>query len=300
MTAVEPFVRACLAPAKVNLTLHLCGQRADGYHLLDSLVVFPEIGDHLSAEPASGLSLTISGPFGDALASGGDNLVLKAAERLSEHVGGAGAALHLQKNLPVASGIGGGSSDAAAALRLLSEMWEVSVPPGLTLALGADVPVCCAAPAPQRMQGIGERLSPVPPLPEHWMVLVNPLVGVPTGAVFAGVADRSPPQGPALPPKGFRDFKDLRDWVAAGRNDLQASATTLCPPIAEILAALGTAPLARMSGSGATCYALFEDEVGAEEMAIRLRREADWWVAMAPVTGVSGAGSAANARRVMG
>ena len=273
-----------LAPAKVNLNLHLCGQRADGYHLLDSLVVFPSVGDVLSVEDADVLSLSLAGPFADGLSAGGDNLVLAAAERLAAHAGArVGAALHLQKNLPVASGIGGGSSDAATALRLLAELWDCEIPEELALALGADVPVCCRAPAPQRMQGIGERLTSVRGLPAYWMVLVNPLVGVPTGAVFSGVADKNPPAGPEMPTGGFAGFDDFTGWLATQRNDLQAPAEAICPPIRAVLDALSCAPLARMSGSGATCFALFADQAGAENLTDQLRAQTPWWVTAAPV-----------------
>ena len=146
-----------LARAKVNLALHVTGQRADGYHLLDSLVVFPEIGDRIEVEAAKTLSLTIDGPFAGELGAGGDNLVLRAAERLCPQ--GRGAAIHLTKSLPVASGIGGGSADAAAALRALSRLWELDVDPELALSLGADVPVCLVSQS-QWMRGIGEVLEP--------------------------------------------------------------------------------------------------------------------------------------------
>ena len=187
MTAAEPAL-AEPAPAKVNLYLHLCGRRADGYHLLDSLAVFPAIGDRLSATPGQGLSLQIGGPFGGGLTADPDNLVLRAARALAEAHGLAPvAALRLEKHLPVASGIGGGSSDAAAALRLLSRLWGVAIPDGLAVRLGADVPVCLGAPESRLMAGIGEQLSPAPPMPGFWMVLVNPDVAVATGAVFAAV-----------------------------------------------------------------------------------------------------------------
>ena len=277
-----------LAPAKVNLCLHLCGRRPDGYHLLDSLVVFPAVGDLLEAEPAPTLSLTICGPFADGLSSGADNLVLRAAAALAGHHGiAAGAALRLTKNLPLASGIGGGSSDAAAALRLLSRLWGVAVPEGLALSLGADVPVCCAAPRPMRMQGIGERLSPAPRLPSFWLVLANPLVAVPTGAVFAGIKDCSPPPAPPAPKVGFDRFDPFVGWLAQQRNDLQASAAALCPAIGEVLAALSGAPVARMSGSGATCFAVLEKEDQAIALADRLRPRG-WWVAAAPVGAAPG------------
>ncbi|MEL6197315.1 MAG: 4-(cytidine 5'-diphospho)-2-C-methyl-D-erythritol kinase, partial [Pseudomonadota bacterium] len=161
-----------LARAKVNLTLHLRGLREDGYHLLESLVVFPEIGDVLEVEDGPGLSLALDGPFGDTLPADGENLVLRAAARLADASGltRPSAALRLTKNLPVASGIGGGSTDAAAALRLLSRHWAVAVPEDLALSLGADVPVCCCCPRPMVMSGIGECLAPVPALPPLWIV----------------------------------------------------------------------------------------------------------------------------------
>lgn len=274
-----------LAPAKVNLTLHLRGQRADGYHLLESLVVFPSVGDMVRCEPAAGLSLSISGPFGDILSNGGDNLVLRAAEAMQHRFGvRAGAAVHLQKNLPVASGIGGGSSDAAATLGGLAELWDVDVPGDLALRLGADVPVCCAAPRAQVMSGIGERLVPAPAFPDFWVVLVNPMVGVPTVAVFAAVEDKCPPLPLRAPTHGFRDFDELIQWLGRQRNDLQAPAASLCPAIADVLEAMSDAPLARMSGSGATCFALHPTRAGAEAQAARLRASSSWWVAAAPVT----------------
>ncbi len=285
MTAAERATDGILAPAKVNLSLQLCGQRGDGYHLLDSLVVFPRIGDHLTAEPANGLSLSLDGPFAGSLSSGGDNLVLQAAALLSEQSGGRhGAALHLTKNLPVASGIGGGSSDAAAALRLLSNLWKVEIPDGLAARLGADIPVCLCAPEAQRMQGIGEDLITITQMPEFWIVMVNPGIGVPTGAVFSNTPDKNPPRCPEPPAQGFATFDDLIGWLQTQRNDLQRAAEALCPPITTILAALSGAPLARMSGSGATCFALFETEAQADTAADTLRTaHPDWWVAHAPV-----------------
>ena len=273
------------APAKVNLTLHLRGRRPDGYHLLDSLVVFPEIGDRLEARPAPGLSLRVSGPFAAGLPDGPGNLVLRAGAALAAHHGVRdGAALHLVKNLPVSSGIGGGSSDAAAALDLLARLWDVPVPDGLALSLGADVPVCRAAPRPMRMQGIGERLEPAPPLPEFHLVLANPGVAVPTAAVFAGVADRDPPPPPPLPAAGFADFAAFAGWLATQRNDLQAAAMAICPAVGEVLAALSEAPVARMSGSGATCFAVAGTAAEAGALAARLRAaRPDWWIAATAV-----------------
>ena len=172
------------ARAKVNLFLHVVGRRADGYHLLDSLAVFPAVGDVLHAAPDDGLSLTVAGPFAAALAGEVDNLVLRAARLLAAACGvTTSARLVLEKHLPVASGIGGGSADAAAALRLLARLWGVAVPEGLAIRLGADVPVCLAQ-APSRMAGVGEALSPGPSLPPFGMVLANPGTAVATPAVF--------------------------------------------------------------------------------------------------------------------
>ncbi len=282
MTAAEPALTEA-APAKVNLYLHLRGRRADGYHLLDSLAVFPAIGDRLTGAPGPALSLEIDGPFGASLTADPGNLVLRAARALAGAHGLApDAALRLDKHLPVASGLGGGSSDAAAALRLLSRLWGVAVPDGLAVSLGADVPVCLGAPEPRLMAGIGERLAPAPPMPAFWMVLVNPGAAVATGAVFAAVERRDTPPVPAPPP--LTDFAALTGWLAHQRNDLQAAAVALCPAIAEVLAALGSAELARMSGSGATCFALHGGEAGAVAQAQSLRRaRPGWWVEAAPV-----------------
>ena len=291
MTAAEPALTEA-APAKVNLYLHLRGRRADGYHLLDSLAVFPAIADRLTVVPGSGpgsgpgLSLEIGGPFGSGLSAESDNLVLRAARALAEAHGLApDAALRLEKHLPLAAGIGGGSSDAAAALRLLSRLWGVAIPDGLALSLGADVPVCLGAPEPRLMAGIGEQLSPAPPMPEFWIVLVNPGAAVATGAVFAAVDGRDNLPGPPSSswPPPLTDFAALTGWLARQRNDLQPAAVSICPAIAEVLAALGDAPLARMSGSGATCFALHGREAEAQAQAERLRRSRpDWWVVAAP------------------
>lgn len=282
--AAEPLSQ--LARAKVNLFLHLRGQRADGYHLLESLAVFPAIGDLLEAESGPGLSLALDGPFARELSADGDNLVLRAARALAEAAGLARprAALRLVKNLPVASGIGGGSSDAAAALRLLARLWNVGLPADLAARLGADVPVCLAAPGATLMAGVGERLAPAPAMPGFWMVLVNPLRSVETRAVFAATVRKDLPPGPAAPAGGFAGFADLVGWLRAQRNDLEPAASALCPAIPEVLEALAGAPLARMSGSGATCFALHETGPEAIAQAERLRAAAPgWWVAAAPV-----------------
>lgn len=281
--AAEPLGEA--APAKVNLYLHIRGRRADGYHLLESLAVFPSVGDYIEAEPAPGLGLSITGPFANTLPISEDNLVLRAASGLARRRGlSSGAALRLTKNLPVASGIGGGSSDAAAALRLLARVWDTSVPEELALSLGADVPVCMS-PKPQFMEGIGEKVRTCANFPPLWIVLVNPLVSVSTGAVFNALRQRDNPPGPKAPQGGFAEASSLIAWLKEQRNDLQEAACALCPPITEALRALTPAPLARMSGSGATCFALFDRKNDAEKLAVEIRsRRANWWVAMAPIS----------------
>jgi 4-diphosphocytidyl-2-C-methyl-D-erythritol kinase len=273
---------AAFAPAKINLALHVLGRRADGFHLLDSLVVFAGVGDTLRAEPADALSLTFEGRFGAALATEADNLVLRAARLLAAAAGvPCRARMVLRKDLPVASGIGGGSADAAAALRLLSRLWRLDVPAAdiaaLALRLGADVPVCRAG-RPARMAGVGEVLAPLPDLPECGLLLVNPGVAVATHSVFsARTGAFSPPLD--VPPR-WPDAASLAATLARAGNDLQAPAITVAPVIADVLAAVGGLQhclLARMSGSGATCFGLFPTPDEAEAAAIGVRRPG-WWV----------------------
>ncbi len=270
------------AHAKVNLHLHIVGKRADGYHLLDSLAVFPAVGDMLQVSDAPELSLSLGGRFGGALVAESDNLVLRAARGLAELAGvPARGRIVLEKNLPVSSGIGGGSADAAAALRVLMRLWCVQVSSealaGLALQLGADVPVCLAQ-RPTRMQGIGEILIPAPKLPAAGMVLINPLVAVATPAVFKARQGGFSPE--AAFPAGWDDAGAMAHDVAALGNDLQAPAMSLCPQIGEVLMALGgldSCLLARMSGSGATCFGLFKDAETARVAAAKLDRPG-WWV----------------------
>jgi 4-diphosphocytidyl-2-C-methyl-D-erythritol kinase len=263
------------APAKVNLFLHVTGRRADGYHLLDSLAVFPSVGDRLTAAPADALSLTITGPFGAGLTADADNLVLRAARLLAPV---RGAALTLEKNLPVASGIGGGSADAAAALRLLARLWEIEAPlDEMALALGADVPVCLARRA-ARMGGVGEILAPAPRLPGFGVVLVNPGVPVATAGVFR--ARTAAFSLPAALPEAWADAAAMARDLAALDNDLEAPAVTIAPAIGDVLAVLRAKPgvlLARMSGSGATCFAILATAAAAQDAAARLSRPG-WWV----------------------
>ncbi|MDF1584840.1 4-(cytidine 5'-diphospho)-2-C-methyl-D-erythritol kinase [Marinimicrococcus flavescens] len=272
------------APAKINLDLLVTARRPDGYHELDSLVVFAEAGDALRLEEGPGLRLVVEGPFAADVPAGGDNLVLRAARTLERHLGrDLPASAILSKRLPAASGIGGGSSDAAAMLRGLARLHRLDVPASglaaLALELGADVPVCLAA-RPMRMRGIGERLEPLSGLPDLPLVLANPRRPVPTKAVFArmGAPGRGRPR-PALP--AGATLPDLAAWLAASVNDLEAPALAIEPAIGEVLVALRRLEgclLARMSGSGATCFGLFSDKNAAEAAARALAAaRPDWW-----------------------
>ncbi len=296
------------APAKVNLWLEVVGKRADGYHLLDSLVVFAGVGDCLWAEPAEALSLAVEGPFGAAVPTDGANLVVRAAHLLAEALGvPARARLTLDKRLPVAAGIGGGSADAAAALRALHALWrdeagtrgdapardDESLLMNLGAALGADVPVCLYA-RPALVGGIGEALQPAPPLPEAWLVLVNPGVALSTAAVFqargAQDAAAEPAPGPAFasPP---RDAEALAELLAARRNDLEPPARRLCAEVDEVLGALAATRgclLGRMSGSGATCFGLYAEAAQARAAAAAIAgAHPGWWASAAPILGRS-------------
>ena len=263
------------APAKINLCLHVTGQREDGYHLLDSLVAFADVGDRISCAPSDALSLSISGPQADDLPVTDDNLVLRAARAM-----GIPATILLEKCLPVASGIGGGSADAAATLRVLARMAGVALPDAAAvLALGADVPVCLSG-STLRMQGVGEVLTPLPPLPETHILLVNPRIAVATPAVFRALPCKVNPALPKVP--AFASVTDLASWLAGQRNDLEAPAISLAPQIAAVKAAIAAEAgclLARMSGSGATCFGLFADRQAAENAARAIRAaQPDWWV----------------------
>lgn len=270
------------APAKINLTLHVTGQRVDGYHLLDSLVVFADVGDRIIAKDADRLSLTITGPMAGGLDAGEGNLVLRAARFL----GPGGAAITLCKTLPVASGIGGGSTDAAATLRALAQLWQRPLPDvAETAALGADVPVCLMARS-CRMLGVGEILADVPPLPPVWLVLANPGVAVRTPQVFGALSEKSAPPMPKILP-ACADAAELARFLGGQRNDLEAPARRFEPAIGAVLAAVARTPnclLARMSGSGATCFGLFGSAAGASRAAKALTAaEPAWWVRAAKV-----------------
>ena len=271
------------APAKINLFLHVGDRRADGFHPLQSLAVFTDMGDVLEIAPAPVLSLTIDGLFSKGLDGEGDNLVLRAARAL----GAAGASLKLTKNLPVASGIGGGSADAAAALRGLSRGDDLH---SIAATLGSDIPVCVDS-VPAFMEGRGEILRPVGMLPRVSILLVNPGVAVPTRDVFAGLVTRSGADM-ALPAGRFRDTADLLRFLEPTRNDLEAPALALQPVIGEVLttiAALPGALLTRMSGSGATCFGIFADDDRCRRAAETLKKAVPgWWVAptFVPQTGI--------------
>jgi len=259
------------APAKVNLFLHVGDKRADGFHPLESLAVFVHIGDVLTLERSSELSLRIEGPFAEGLSSDGDNLVLKAARALN-----ANAAITLTKNLPIASGIGGGSADAAAALRGLNELWSLNRSNLHEVAadLGSDVPVCIRGKAAW-MEGRGDILTPVS-VPALSLVLVNPRVNVSTADVFRTLKSRS---GLGLR-LGLSD--DPLRFLMQTKNDLEAPARNLQPVIGEVLSAFRRLPdvlLARMSGSGATCFGIFKDDASAAHAAQRLSAaNPGWWV----------------------
>ncbi len=276
------------APAKINLYLHLLGRRDDGYHLLDSLIVFLGLADTVSVSLADGLSLGLSGPAAyslegtGALEGTGDNLVLDAARALAE-AGGcrAGAAIELTKRVPVAAGLGGGSADAAAALLALSSLWGLEIPAqelaDIALGLGADVPVCLDS-RPAFVGGIGEALEPAPELPPAWVLLVNPGKALATKVVFA--AHGGGFTRPGRFTASFEDAGALASALAPLGNDLTAAASALAPGIGDVLEAIETSPgclLARMSGSGATCFGLYNDEAGATAAAGAIRSaHPDW------------------------
>ncbi|MFT5064447.1 MAG: 4-diphosphocytidyl-2-C-methyl-D-erythritol kinase [Yoonia sp.] len=277
------------APAKVNLTLHVTGQRTDGYHLLDSLVVFAEVFDQITATIAPNLQITVNGPFSQGIPTDHTNLVMRAATALRKARNVTqGAHLQLEKHLPHAAGIGSGSSDAAVTLAMLAKLWNVTPLPANApeiVALGADVPVCLQAPDPTQMTGIGDILLPVPSLPECALVLVNPRVSVPTGAVFDGLASKRNP-GMGTLPKGL-NFDGFAAWLAAQRNDLEQPAVAIAPEIDEALTKLRSMPKvahAAMSGSGATCYGLVRNLADARQVARAIQvAQMSWWVAPAGV-----------------
>jgi 4-diphosphocytidyl-2-C-methyl-D-erythritol kinase len=286
----EPLSEA--APAKINLALHVTGRRADGYHSLETLVAFADVCDEVEASPTRRDSLAVSGPFAPALGTADGNLVLKALAafraRWPKALPG-GVALRLEKNLPVAAGLGGGSADAAAALRLLAAMGEgeFAFADLLTIAagLGADVPMCLYS-RPAEVRGLGEIVTPLAAFPACHAVLVNPLVPVATADVFRRLERRD---NPGLPPLGdpLTRPAQLGLWLGGTRNDLEPAAIALVPSIGLLkarVAALEGCMIARMSGSGATVFGLFGSAAQAHQAAHDLRTEwPDYWVAAAPL-----------------
>lgn len=282
------------APAKVNLALHVTGRRADGYHELESLVVFADVADEVTLRPARHDRLHVTGPFGAAAGSVDNNLVLRAVrafrarwpERISP-----GFDIELVKNLPVAAGLGGGSADAAAVLRLLAGLADPPVPPAelaaLALSLGADVPACLISQTCE-LRGVGEILHRLDDFPPAHIVLVNPLVPVVTADVFRRLESRQNPPLPPLP-RPFTRPAQLALWLGGTRNDLEPAARALVPAIGALIADLARLEgvmLARMSGSGGTVFGLFGSAAQAHQAAHELRAtHPTYWVAAAPLIG---------------
>ena len=297
MTAERPRAVTVFAPAKINLTLHVTGRRDDGYHLLDSLVTFASVGDRLHLQAGATGGLRVTGPERAGVPTGPQNLVARVAALAGVH----DIDVTLDKKLLVASGIGGGSADAAAAFRGLMALGSDTPPaprlydPARTpfrdrlLSLGADIPVCLQC-RPARMRGIGDRLDPVAALPSLTALLVNPRVEVSTPSVFAALARRDNAPMPDPLPR-FDGPHHLVDWLRGQRNDLQAAAVSLAPAIGDVLTALDDDPdclFARMSGSGATCFGIFEDKAGAERALGRLSAaRPGWWIVPARLGGMA-------------
>ena len=289
---MAPMMRA--APAKLNLYLHILGKRADGYHLLESGVVFTALADQLAVAPATELTLTVDGEFAQPAGAGDDNLVLKAARAL-QHAAAVthGAALQLTKHIPVGAGLGGGSADAAATLVALNQLWALGFTPeqlrALALPLGADVAMCID-PKPVIARGIGEALAPWPvALPTLQAVLVHPRTPLLTADVYRALTRTDMPATifPPLPEKNTRAFIDA---LAGMRNDLEPAACAVSPVVSEVLAALKALTplplLVRMTGSGACCFALYETQEASEAAAASLRQaKPHWWVGSTSLQG---------------
>lgn len=258
------------APAKINLYLHVLGRNANGYHQIESLAAFTRFGDRLEVEEGDGLTLQVEGPFAADCGAAGDNLALRAARALARHTAlPAGVALRLHKNIPAAAGLGGGSSDAAAVIRCLMKYWRMDMDDGalsaLALELGADVPVCLRG-QPAIMRGVGEKLTGAPVLPPCYVLLVNPGKALSTKAVFENLRGRFSEVPPPLP-RRFTGIGEMAQVLGRLNNDLEQPAVEIVPEIGMILQALAKTKgcaLARMSGSGATCFGLF---AGASELA---------------------------------
>lgn len=279
---------SAFAPAKVNLYLHVGPLAADGFHPLQTLMVFADVGDEVSLASEPWPSLQVTGPFAGELGEG-DNLVSRASDLLAARVGGArgGAGLRLDKRLPVAAGLGGGSADAAATLRLLNLAWKADLDAlaleALAAELGSDVPACIRS-LPVTASGRGEILRPAPRLPVLHAVLVNPGLACPTGPVYRAfdlTATEGPPE-PVPDPGELTDTRAVAGWLSLLRNDLEGPAVAVAPEIAGVLERLRGASevlLARLSGSGATCFALCASAGAASQLAAGLSREQPgWWI----------------------
>jgi 4-diphosphocytidyl-2-C-methyl-D-erythritol kinase len=293
-TAAPTFWTAS-APAKVNLTLRILGRRADGYHELESLVAFAGCGDCLTLRAGPDLELAVSGPTAGQSGATADNLVLRAANALATRIGGLTLGrFTLTKELPAGAGLGGGSADAAAALRLLAQANHLPLDDGRILeaarATGADVPVCLD-PQPRMMRGIGDILSAPVTLPKLGIVIVHPGVAMPTPPVFAALGLRHGERRAAQPASGVApgEREALLAWLETERNDLEAPAISIAPAIAEVLRMIAALPgcrLARMSGSGSACFGLFDTVPAAEAAAGRLARtQPDWWARASSIGG---------------
>ena len=277
------------AHAKINLTLHVTGQRADGHHMLDSLVVFASLGDQLIATNDSDLKLTVRGPFAHGVPTDDTNLIIKAAKTLQEVRGvNLGARITVEKNLPHSAGIGSGSADAAATLNLLAQLWNVkplTVDEPLLMELGADVPVCIGSPKPMRMEGVGEILTPLKRLPNAGLVLINPHIHVPSAKIFQTLTTKQ--NEPMTGGLQAETFDGLVDWLHRQRNDLTSAATHFAPEINKALQLLRSQPAVKwagMSGSGSTCIGLVRDMGAARQVARTLQiREQSWWVVPTPL-----------------
>lgn len=278
------------APAKINLALHIVGQRVDGYHLLDSIVAFTIRGDEIQVQKnlhraPDDHQLSITGPFSEGLEIGAENLVLKAVRLFGSDL--PALDIKLTKNLPVASGIGGGSADAAATLKAVCELLDLPLPSdNQVLSLGADVPVCMNTSA-VRMRGIGEEISDMPLLPRLFIVLVNPRVAVSTPAIFKALKTKNNPAITTYSADGWPNTSSFIQWLKQNRNDLETTAIKLCPEIKECLdamEALKDIQLHRMSGSGATCFGLFESEDAMHDAVAKLEADCpQWWVMAQPL-----------------
>lgn len=281
---------SAFAPAKVNLFLHVGGADTEGYHPISSLMVFADVGDQVMIQPSDAPGFETTGPFGASIPAGDDNLVLRAAKAFHAKLGGPVPPyrLILDKRLPIAAGLGGGSSDAGAALKLLRDALAPNIPDDalepLAASLGADGAACFRATA-LMAEGRGEALSPAPALPPLHAVLVNPGVPSPTGAVYRAYDAAVHPEGAARPfvPSELETAEETATWLGvATRNDLEAPAVSLQPLIGEALDVLRDQPeslLVRMSGSGATCFALCAGDIEAETLAERIEAiRPDWWV----------------------